>query len=261
MNNEMLRNPAVTLEDIVFESRNKEYGSYVLRKKFRKYLTIAFLITVTVAFTLILIPFIKALNSKEKGVVLMQNTVATMEKVDNNDIPPPPPPPPPPPAAVEQQVKYVAPVVVDSVKEEVQLAIVSDAVETTVNEAPPEKVEVVAPQEEAIVEEEQVFIIVEEPASFQGGDVNQFRKWVESNLVYPTIAAENGVSGKVFVQFAVNSKGEVVDVKVVRGVDASLDKESIRVIMSSPKWTPAKQGGKAVKQQFTIPLSFVLRNG
>jgi periplasmic protein TonB len=259
MDNEKLKNPAVTLEDIVYELRNKEYGSYVLRKKFRKYLTIAFFATLITALTLILIPFIKALNSKEKGVVLMQNTVATMEKAATEDFVPPPPPPPPPPPAMEQQARYIAPVVVDSVKEEVQMAIVSDVVESAVNEAPPEKIEVVEQVETAIEEEEPVFIIVEEPASFQGGDLNSFRDWVQKNLEYPPVAAENGISGKVYVQFAVNSKGEVVDVKVLRGVDPSLDKESIRVITTSPKWNPAKQGGRNVKQQFVIPLSFVLQ--
>jgi periplasmic protein TonB len=259
MDNEMLKNPAVTLEDIVFEKRNKEYGSYVLRKKNRKYLTIAFVVVVLIAFTLILIPFIKALNAKGKQVVLMTETVATMTTIDKEAIAPPPPPPPPPPAAMEQQIVYVAPIIVDSTKEVVQIDIVSDAVETTVNEPVPEKIEVVVQEEAAIVEEEPVFIIVEEPATFQGGDLNSFRTWVEKNLEYPAIAAENGISGKVYVQFAVNSKGDVVDVKVLRGVDPSLDKESIRVIMSSPKWNPAKQGGRNVKQQFVIPLSFVLQ--
>ena len=58
------------------------------------------------------------------------------------------------------------------------------------------------------------------------------------NLRYPEIATENGISGKVYVQFVVNSKGQVEDVKVIRGVDPSLDKESIRVVMASPKWVP-----------------------
>ena len=167
--------------------------------------------------------------------------------------------PPPPPPAAEQQVKYVAPVVVDSVKVEVQLATVSEATAAVVNEPVPEKMEVVKEEEKAIVEEEPVFLIVEEQASFQGGDLNSFRAWFTKNLKYPPIAAENGIQGKVYVQFAVNSKGEVVDVKVVRGVDPSLDKEAIRVITSSPKWEPAKQRGMKVKQQFTIPISFILQ--
>jgi len=107
--------------------------------------------------------------------------------------------------------------------------------------------------------DEQVFIVVEEPASFQGGSMDQFRAWVVQNLKYPAIAIKNKISGKVYVQFAINSKGDVVDVKVVRGVDPSLDKEAIRVISSSPKWEPAKQKGTNVKQQFTIPIAFQLQ--
>jgi len=107
--------------------------------------------------------------------------------------------------------------------------------------------------------DEQVFIVVEKPASFQGGDVNSFFNWVTKNLTYPTIAIKNKIEGKVYVQFAINSNGEVVDVKVVRGVDPSLDKEAVRVISSSPKWEPAKQKGTNVKQQFTIPIAFQLQ--
>jgi TonB family protein len=108
-------------------------------------------------------------------------------------------------------------------------------------------------------DDEVTFIMVENPATFQGGDLNSFRSWVQSNLKYPMEAAEKGISGKVYVSFAINSKGDVVDIKVLRGVDPSLDNESVRVIKSSPKWAPAKQGGKNVKQQFVIPLSFVLQ--
>jgi len=260
MDNELLKNPTVTLEEIVFENRNKEYGSYVLRKKFRKFLLIAFLIALFSIGGAILVPFIQALNNKGKNVILVKNTVVSMENIKSeDDVPPPPPPPPPPPAAAEQQIKYIAPVVVDSVKVEVEFATVSEVTETVSNEPVPEKIEVVKQEEPAIVQEEQVFIIVEEQASFQGGDVNTFRDWVTKNIKYPLIAAENGITGKVYVQYAVNSKGDVVDVKVVRGVDPSLDKEAVRVIMSSPKWEPGKQGGMKVKQQFTIPISFVLQ--
>ena len=106
---------------------------------------------------------------------------------------------------------------------------------------------------------EEVFIIVEDMPTFQGGDQNAFRTWIQQNLRYPEIAQENGISGKVYVQFAVNSKGEVVDVKVVRGVDPALDKEAMRVVSSSPKWVPGKQRGKPVKVQFTFPIVFVLQ--
>ncbi|MCK4751640.1 MAG: TonB family protein, partial [Bacteroidales bacterium] len=99
----------------------------------------------------------------------------------------------------------------------------------------------------------------EDMPSFQGKGQEGFRSWIANNLRYPDIAAENGISGKVYVQFAVNSKGVVVDAVVVRGVDPALDKEASRVVMSSPKWAPGKQRGKSVKVQFTFPINFVLQ--
>ncbi len=115
---------------------------------------------------------------------------------------------------------------------------------------------VVTDQQKSAQTDEQVFIVAEQQASFQGGDVNSFRDWVAKSLKYPEIAIKKGISGKVYVQYAVNSKGEVVDVKVIRSVDPSLDQEAVRVISSSPKWEPAKQRGEVVKQQFTIPIAF-----
>ena len=109
------------------------------------------------------------------------------------------------------------------------------------------------------VAEEEVFFIVEDMPSFQGQGQEGFRTWIAKNLRYPEIAAENGISGKVYVQFAVNSKGQVVDAVVVRGVDPALDKEAQRVVLASPKWSPGKQRGKAVKVQFTFPINFVLQ--
>jgi len=114
--------------------------------------------------------------------------------------------------------------------------------------------------EEEEVEEEQIFYIVEDMPTFNGGDpAIEFRKYIAQNLEYPEIAAENGISGRVIVQFAINSTGNVVDAVVVRSVDPALDKEAIRVVMNSPKWTPGRQRGKAVKVLFTFPINFVLQ--
>ena len=110
------------------------------------------------------------------------------------------------------------------------------------------------------IQEEEVFYIVEDMPTFNGGDpATEFRKYIAQNLRYPEIAAENGISGRVIVQFAVNKVGTIVDAVVVRSVDPALDKEAIRVVMSSPKWTPGKQRGKAVKVLFTFPINFVLQ--
>jgi periplasmic protein TonB len=95
--------------------------------------------------------------------------------------------------------------------------------------------------------------------TFRGGDLNDYRNYVQKNLKYPEIAQENGISGRVFIQFAVDSKGNVVDATVVRGVDSSLDAEALRVVRNSPKWSPGKQRGRPVKVQFTFPIVFVLQ--
>ncbi len=113
--------------------------------------------------------------------------------------------------------------------------------------------------QEVIEEEEVPFTIVEEKPTFQGGDENTFTKWVASKLVYPEIAKENSVQGRVILQFLVGTDGSVSDVKVVRGVDASLDKEAARVVASSPKWKPGRQRNKPVKVRYTFPVIFQLR--
>jgi protein TonB len=159
-----------------------------------------------------------------------------------------PPPPPPPPKVTE-----VLNIVQDDVEIEDEL-IMEDA-EADQNM----QIDIVEFEEEQEVAEEEVFFIVEDMPSFQGKGQEGFREWIAQNLRYPEIAAENGISGKVYVQFAVNSKGQVVDAVVVRGVDPALDKEAVRVVMASPKWTPGKQRGKAVKVQFTFPINFVLQ--
>lgn len=113
---------------------------------------------------------------------------------------------------------------------------------------------------EEVVEEEAIpFQLVEEKPSFNGGDANEFSKWVNSKLVYPEIAKENGVQGRVTLQFTVNADGTVSNVKVLRGVDSSLDKEAVRVVSSSPKWKPGKQRDRAVKVTYTFPVIFQLR--
>ena len=123
-----------------------------------------------------------------------------------------------------------------------------------------EIIDYVAQVEEEVVEEEAIpFALVETKPMFQGGDANNFSRWVATHLQYPEIAKENGVQGKVTLQFTVNTDGTVSNVKVLRGVDASLDKEAVRLVSSSPKWTPGKQRDRAVKVSYTFPVIFQLR--
>ena len=116
-----------------------------------------------------------------------------------------------------------------------------------------------AVEEEQIEEEAIPFQLVEEKPSFQGGDANKFSKWVGKNLVYPEIAKENGVQGRVTLQFTVETNGKVTNVKVLRGIDPSLDKEAVRVVSSSPAWKPGKQRDRAVRVTYTFPVIFQLR--
>ncbi len=108
-------------------------------------------------------------------------------------------------------------------------------------------------------EEAEIFFIVEDMPSFKGKGLEGFRNWVIKNLQYPEIAAENGISGTVYVQFVVEPSGLVNKVIILRSVDPSLDKEAIRVVKSSPKWAAGKQRGKPVRVAFTFPIKFVLQ--
>ncbi len=114
-------------------------------------------------------------------------------------------------------------------------------------------------KEEEVEEEEIPFMMVEDKPKFQGGDENTFTKWVAERLVYPEIAKENSVQGRVILQFRVNTDGSISNVIVLRGVDPSLDKEAVRVVSSSPKWTPGRQRNKPVRVVYQFPVIFQLR--
>jgi len=157
-----------------------------------------------------------------------------------------PPPPPPPPQVVEE---------ITIVEDDVEIDDELDLGDVEADQDMSFDIVEFEEEEEAA---EEVFFIVEDMPSFKGGDLNDFRAWVQKNMNYPSIAQENGISGRVIVQFAINSNGQVVDVRVVRGVDPSLDNEAVRAVKASPKWEPGKQRGKSVKVQFTMPVVFVL---
>ncbi len=112
--------------------------------------------------------------------------------------------------------------------------------------------------EEEEPEEAEIFMVVEEMPEFPGG-MAECLKFLGKNIKYPTIAQENGVQGRVIVQFVVNQDGSIVDPVVVRSVASYLDKEALRVIKTMPKWKPGKQRGKAVRVKYTVPVTFKLQ--
>ncbi|MDE6499817.1 MAG: energy transducer TonB [Rikenella sp.] len=111
---------------------------------------------------------------------------------------------------------------------------------------------------EAEVVEDEPVIIAETMPSFMGGDINAFSRWCNEHIKYPAVAIDNGSQGKVTVQFIVERDGSVSRVTVLRGVDKYLDEEAVRVVKSSPKWTPGSNRGKPVRVYVNVPIVFVL---
>ena len=103
-----------------------------------------------------------------------------------------------------------------------------------------------------------VFDVVEEMPSFPGGQ-GALMSFLNSNIKYPVVAQENGVQGRVIVGFVVERDGSITDVKVMRSVDPSLDREAQRVVKAMPRWKPGKQNGSAVRVKYTVPVVFRLQ--
>ncbi|MBO8481474.1 MAG: energy transducer TonB [Muribaculum sp.] len=114
-------------------------------------------------------------------------------------------------------------------------------------------------EEEEIEEEIIMSAAVEEEPSFNGGDKNDFSRWVQQRLVYPQIALENGIQGTVMLQFDIDKDGNLVNIVVLRGIDKTIDEEAVRVVSSSPKWSPGRNNDLPVKVRYIFPVQFQLR--
>ena len=114
--------------------------------------------------------------------------------------------------------------------------------------------------EEEVIEDDQPFVKVEEMPSFQGGDLQTFRNWVQSKVRYPQIAQENNISGRVFLMFVVERDGTLTNIQVLQTPDSSLSDEAIRVLKTSPKWKPGKQRNQTVRVKYTLPIDFRIQN-
>jgi len=253
------KNRAPAFDDIVFEERNKEYGAYLIRKKYHRTVIVAMLIGILILGTAVITPYLnaKALENREKRKE--RQVEIKMENLDQpTETVAPPPPPPPPPSGVVQQQKYIPPEVVDSIKPEemVQLMTADEVVEIQ-NE---EVVEVIEVKEEVqeVEAEPAPFVVVEEMPMFPGGDL-ELLKFIMEHTNYPEVAKENNIQGRVIIRFCVTSKGGVNQVSVLKGVDPELDAEAIRVVNTLPAFKPGKQGGKPVPVWYMVPITFTLK--
>ena len=161
--------------------------------------------------------------------------------------------PPEPPKKVEMKViADLLQVVTNDTKitTEVDFAEFSDDTEIL------QQVEVV----EETIEDDAPFVTAETMPTFQGGDLNTFRNWVQSNVKFPQIALENGISGRVILSFVIERDGRLTNIKVLRTPDRSLSEEAVRVLSQSPKWTPGKQRNQVVRVSYTLPVEFRVAN-
>ena len=164
--------------------------------------------------------------------------------------------PPPPPEQIKEPVMTEELEIVDDDIKVTTEFISSDDSDSKIEVKPYVEATV---KEEAEVEDEIIpFTIIEDKPTFQGGDANGFTKWVYDHMEYPAEAQANGIQGRVTLQFLIDTDGSVKDVKVVRGVHPSIDKEAVRVVASSPKWSPGKQRNKPAKVRYTLPIMFQL---
>ena len=161
--------------------------------------------------------------------------------------------PPEPPKKVEMKViADLLQVVTNDTKitTDVDFAEFSDDTEIL------QQVEVV----EETIEDDAPFVTAETMPSFQGGDLNTFRKWVQDNVRFPQIALENGISGRVVLSFVIEKDGRLTNIQVLMTPDRSLSEEAIRVLSKSPKWSPGKQRNQVVRIKYTLPVDFRMQN-
>ena len=114
--------------------------------------------------------------------------------------------------------------------------------------------------EEEVIEDDQPFVKVEQMPSFMGGDLMTFRNWVQSKVRFPQIAQENNISGRVLLMFVIERDGSLTNIQVLQTPDSSLSDEAIRVLKTSPKWTPGKQRNQSVRVKYTLPIDFRIQN-
>ena len=270
--------------EMVFAGKNKEYGAYQLRKGTSGRNIKALLILVIAAALVggfLAWKVIEQKQAEEQQAYMEAMELAKLqqqakkEEKKKEPVKPKIEPKKEIPVARETQ-KFTAPVIKkdELVKEENQVkqmdkldekvAVGTENKEGTKDrlaEAVRSDIAVAAPPPPPAPKPEvsnKVFDVVEEMPHFPGGPA-ALQSFLSSNTKYPVVAQENGVQGRVIVSFVVERDGSITDVKVVRSVDPSLDREATRVVKSMPRWSPGKQNGSAVRVKYTVPVVFRLQ--
>jgi periplasmic protein TonB len=247
-------------DDLLFEKRNREYGAYQLRKRYNRVITFSVLAAVLIFSSAFILPFLIKPNDDKvfvSGNSFVSVDLQTFEPPPDIYVPPAAPPPPP---KTQEVVRYIPPVIVDSI-------LPLDATLPTFEESleiPPDEIFEYSGAGsgdyllgmEGGTSSDNAFMIVETMPLFRGGGIDKFRDWVQKRTNYPLLAIEKNIKGKVVLTFVVETDGSVSNVTVVQGVDPLIDIEAVKAIESSPKWTPGFQRGKPVRVRYVIPLNF-----
>jgi protein TonB len=248
------------MDEVVFEKRNKLYGAYILRKMYNKQLVRALFVSTAILVAGLAYPLASSFRDQSHGrLIINEGDIIYLGNELPPDVEPPVlPPPPPPTTKIQNQVRFVPPVVVDDIVTEDGFLPMDDINKTQTNpvdinpETSVEKQPVIVEEPEA---KKELFIIAEEMPLFPGGD-NERMKFLAQNIQYPQQASELAIQGTVYIQFVVDSKGNITDVKIMRGIGGGCDEEALRVVKIMPKWHPGKQNGKTVRVLYTMPVTF-----
>jgi periplasmic protein TonB len=265
-----------TLEEIVFQNRNKSYGAYSLRTDYQNVIKKSLLIGISIFGLAVLTPMLWAkVKDKERVVVIAQ--VMDIIEPPKEVVKPIEPVTPPPPKVEEVKIKMIdfrnleivdtdeeiPPIPDQDLLNNTDAKIGDKTQDGEVMEIPVDDPDAVKGKEidmPVAVETEdknQVFITVEQNPEFAGG-MNALLKFLQKNLHYPTPAVNANVGGKVYMQFVVGQDGNITKVDVLKGIGFGCDEEAQRVVKLMPKWSPGRQSGRAVAVKFTLPISFQL---
>ncbi|MEI6575764.1 MAG: energy transducer TonB [Bacteroidota bacterium] len=250
-----------TLVDLVFKDRNKEYGAYEIRRHYASRLNRATAISIAILLMSLAYPLIASYYHQRK--LIKDKTIISVELSPLNE--PPlelPPPPPPPVELMNARAKFFTPLITDDPVNAGDDIDMSEINKNTINpgldDFPINEHPIEIPKEiESPPEPASIPFIVEEMPQFIGGEEARLR-FLHDNLNYPEIAKGASIQGTVYIHFIIDTQGKVVDVTLLRGIGGSCDEEAIRVVKMMPQWIPGKQGGIAVKVQFSMPVKFAL---
>ncbi|HEX2969497.1 MAG TPA: energy transducer TonB [Bacteroidales bacterium] len=257
-----LRN-IMNFDEELFENRNKDYGAYILRKKYNAVMMASIILAVLLFSSFVITPFL--MRPKNEKVIAggFGFTTVNMEHFEPpEEIYIPPVAPPPAPAHSEEVARYVPPEVVDTLTP-------MDLTLPTPEELTDDPVDVDSDLADAGsgnnpfgveggIPTDEPFFFVEQMPTFKGGDLGKFRLWVQQNTNYPQEAINKKIRGRVVLTFIVETDGTVSNVTVVQGLDPLVDTEAVKAIQKSPRWSPGLQRGQPVRVRYSLPLNFTL---